>query len=124
VPALATAAQDGNADVRAAALASLARFGPAGTAAIPVLRQGLEHGDGGTCLLATRALGAIGAEPAVGTLAIALTSPQTEIRLAAAQALGKVGPAAGSAKQALQKALDDLGGTVREAAASALLSIR
>jgi len=64
------------------------------------------------------------AQPALPELIAALSSMETDIRAAAAQALGKLGPAARTAEDTLRKALNDPEAPVRRAAGDALLIIR
>jgi HEAT repeat protein len=75
-------------------------------------------------LLAISALEAVGppaGKEAAPALVAALKADESEVRSAAAHALGHFGPLDESAREALRKALGDPNGEVRRAAAAALL---
>jgi HEAT repeat protein len=145
-PALADALKDQNARVRVRASIALAKIGPRATAAVPALIQALS--DNLDWLspreYAARALGEIG--PEAGEAVPALTRVLTEsdaaaeakpastrerwrgyhaqMRAAAAEALGKIGPEAKEAVPVLREALEDKDEGVRQAAAEALQRIQ
>src|SRR5260370_22880347 len=76
-------------------------------------------------LAAMHALEDIGltAQAAIPVLATVLQSPDVQVRLAAARLLGKFGPAALEAKEALRAALRDVDAEVRKTVGDALLQI-
>lgn len=128
VTGLVTVADDLNGDVRATALAALARYGALSKPAVPVLATVLAgKRDVETRVLAARALGAIGAvggPPAAEALAAALIASEPDLRRAAAVALRDLGPANRPAQSALLRALSDSDADVRKSAADALLTAR
>jgi HEAT repeat protein len=84
-------------------------------------------GDAEARIAAIKALAAIGtaAEPAVPNLAKVLTdSSEVRVRRAAAEALGRFGPLAKKAEQALRQALHDEDPEVRRLAGNALLNLK
>jgi HEAT repeat protein len=123
VPALAGLLNDPNGDVQITALAALARFGAAGKAAVPALREVIKRKDVAWRVQVINVCGSIGKEatPALADLIASLSAPQPEVRAAAARALGKIAPHSPLAEEALRKALNDPDSEVREAAGNALL---
>ncbi len=96
-------------------------LGKIGPAAVPALIKALRHSDdrwlrGG----AAKSLGRIGTEEAMPELIEALGDPYDDVRLNAAEALGKIGPAAKQAVPALIETLGDPEHNVRVNAAEAL----
>jgi len=109
VPALNAALADQSTDVRAAAVASLAKIGESNPAGIPGLIRALIDSDPrirGLAALALKSVGP-GASPAVAGLATALSDSTEFVRVAAAEALGAIGPGASAAAPALAAKLAD-----------------
>lgn len=113
-----------------AASYALGRIGPAAAAATPALRALLESDDAFLRTAAAWAL--LKVDPAknadlqpqaVGLFTAALADERPEVRVAMAQALAELGPAAKAALPALERALQDQHEAVREAAAEALEKI-
>lgn len=104
------------------AISVLGTIGPAARSAVPALTAQLRTDDSSTRISAAIALGNIllhspispgGADPlptTVDALARALGDPHLTVRQQAAQALGRIGPAAASAVPALQAVLEIEGG--------------
>jgi HEAT repeat protein len=88
---------------------ALATMGPAGSAAVPVLRERLREGRGAGVRLSIAALGQIGPEaaPATPELRTLLHSVRADHRAAAARALGRIGPAARAALPRLGDLLEE-----------------
>jgi len=72
------------------------------------------------------AVGGMGQDAAwaVPTLVTLLSHQQVQIRALAARTLGRIGPPAGNAKAALEKATQDPNATVKKAALDALARIQ
>jgi HEAT repeat protein len=104
---------------RVESLAQMAEMGPVGKAAIVPLTELLSTPDAEVQLLATLALGKLGAE-AVPALRKKLTHDDEMVRCHAVWALALMGPGAKSALAALIKALKDPEPEVRSKAAYAL----
>src|SRR5262249_21320262 len=111
VPRLTEQLLDPDVDLRLAAATALEQFGPASRGAVPLLAR-LVRGTGEPDLRleAIRVLEVVGcpdAVPAVPVLAAVLTDRDARIRQAAAKVLGRFGPAARDAVDALQQARND-----------------
>jgi hypothetical protein len=92
-----------------------------GAAAVPALEKAV---DGDNPRLRARAVGILAAFPdALPTVIHALDDERASVRLAAVQAIAKLGASAGQARPALQLRLDDEYVAVREAAKQALESL-
>jgi HEAT repeat protein len=120
-PALVAALEDGNPFVRWAAARTLGRVGPeAADIAVPALVRLLSSTHGELRLAAARSLTSYGpaARPALLALQQALASPEPELRLQAAEALGRM--ASPDAVPVLCAALEDPDERVRQSAAAAL----
>ena len=125
VPALIKALD--NKDLRGYAVATLGRIGPKAAAAIGPLTATLADELPAIRRETLFAIGAIApADPTViAALAKSLDGDKDgDVRSAAAEALGLIGPGAASAVPTLQKALQDGDQSVREAAAEALKKIQ
>jgi HEAT repeat protein len=134
VPTLIEICQLGDSPERSEACDALAELGPRGADAVGALIDLLDdeeryvvngdfYGNGGQWRVvgdrAVLALASIG-PPAVADLRTALASTPRSVRRRAAEALGKMGPAAAEARPELLTALDDPSPWVRAAAADAL----
>ncbi len=97
--------------------------GRADDSAVEPHLKGLKSKDVATRIKAARSLG-VGGEKAVPALIEALSDADPGVRLAAAQALGRIGPAAKDAAPALIKAIFDKDVTLRRAARSALRDLQ
>ncbi len=115
VPALAAALANEDAGVRVAAAETLGKLGAVARSAVPALRRALDDEDADVRRAASDAVLAI--------LAADLTSPTAAVRRAAAEALGRMGPAARATEDALRRAIEDEDTTVRRAVHGALDSI-
>jgi HEAT repeat protein len=113
-----TALADSEKEVRMRAAFALHRIDPNDRSFEPVLVSAMRKGDGKTLL----EVGAMGADAAwaVPTLAGLLAHPSPQVRVLAANGLGRIGPAANSTRTALQGALNDPNAAVRRAAQSAM----
>jgi HEAT repeat protein len=118
VPALKSALTDSEKQNRIAAAFALLRIEPADRSFEPVLVSAMREGDGKTLL----EVGQLGADAAwaVPTLIGLLTHQSPQVRVLAATDLGRIGPAARSAKGALQSALKDSNAAVKHAAKTSL----
>lgn len=126
VPWLAQLLIDDDLDVRLAAAAALERFGPAAKIAIGDLCRTLGSTEAELRLAALRALRAIGAPdacPAIPEIAAVLHDADARIGLAAAEVLGRFGPAAREAVPALGQVIQEGNPEVQRAASEALLNI-
>jgi HEAT repeat protein/lysophospholipase L1-like esterase len=123
VPALIDTVRAEEADGRGASLLALARLGPTARAAAPVLIETLASPHAPRRWNAARALGRIEAPEAVRPLMRALHDPDDHVRVHAARALGKLGPLARAAADALTAASGDPNTDVRQEAARALQRI-
>jgi HEAT repeat protein len=111
-----------DADRRLAAVAALARLGSAARASTGSLRQLLSRDpDWRVRAAAAKALGRIEGPGAVPDLIEALADDEQEVRNAAAEALGDIGPAAREALPKLRQCLQPLNG--RESAYQAIRKI-
>jgi HEAT repeat protein len=106
------------------AAAALAELGPKAAPAIETLKESLTHRNTLLRIRAVRAIGAIGGEQAVALLTPVLTDRNRQVRAAAAETLGDLGPIAAPAVERLIPLLQDtddaLSFLVREATAKAL----
>jgi HEAT repeat protein len=116
--------QDWNMNWQIRAAESLAVLNPRSEKALAFLRKSL--GDSRATWTAAHSLGKMGgfAAPAVPELIATLESERSDDRVAAADGLGGIGPAASKAEAALQEHLKDCDSRVRQAAAEALKKIR
>jgi HEAT repeat protein len=123
LPALATALQDKDPQVRQHAVSAVEKASdPRATVALPQLLRALRDKE-----LRGHAFGAMAriGSAAVPDLLMALDDKDEHIRLGAAQALGKIGPAAQDAARALAfSSHNDKDAAVRRAAAEAVKAIR
>jgi HEAT repeat protein len=112
-------------EVRGYACMVLIQLGPKGKGAKEALAPLTKEADVHLRAAAVAALAAVaGDDPAVvASTAAALDDPQGEVRYAAADSLGRLGPAAKSAEPALRKHADDQDPAVREAVGTALKAI-
>jgi HEAT repeat protein len=127
VPALGRALLHQYVYVRANAAEALGRIG--GSEVVPLLVFAMRDPDAMVRYDAAESLGKLGAEaaPAVPDLIKILRGNDAHIfpvRLAAAAALGAIGPAAAGATEALKRASRDKDDRLREAAAEALKKVR
>lgn len=119
VPELVKSLQDRDADVRLAAAGALASIDPGNPAILPALEGELKAGPDQRKSTA-EILGDLGAVGVPG-LSGALKDPDAGVRWAAAESLGRIGPAAKSAVPALAAALEDK--EIRSIVADALAGI-
>jgi UDP-N-acetylmuramyl pentapeptide phosphotransferase/UDP-N-acetylglucosamine-1-phosphate transferase len=108
---------------RGGASTALAKMGPAASAAVPALVQGLASADGEHRWKAARTLGRIGpaAADAVPALIASLGDPHEYVRAHAARALGRIGVRSTAVDRALASAVRDrTPAVVKEAHAAAL----
>jgi HEAT repeat protein len=126
IPALAQLLDDPDLDVRVQAATVLGRFGDAAAATVPSLLAAVSP-DGDATLVATaiKSLVSIGKQKdeVMSALVRAFSARDARIRRAAAEALGKFGPAARGHVDALRAHLDDPDLDVRKAMGDALLSV-
>ena len=124
VPQVASALDDADPHVRAAAAWAFTQIGRAGASAIPAIGPALADASPQVRVLAALALEAMGpsAAPAVPLLVRAFDDPIEDVRVTAARALGAIGPAAGAAVPALTARIQATGEprTVLVAAVNAL----
>jgi HEAT repeat protein len=126
VPALAHLLSDRDLDVRLTAVAALTRYGSAAAQAVPDLVALVSSSDAELRVAAVRALGAVGTSEVQRTLPAirtALIDGDPRVRLAAAEELGRFGPAARLVADDLRQTLQDSNEDVRKAAGEALLAI-
>ena len=118
VSALEESLNDSDARVRVAAALAIHKIDPANRSFEPVLIGAMRRGDGRVLL----AIGEMGPEGAwaVPTLVELLSHESAKIRSLAARTLGRIGPAAGAAKSALRRAVDEPNVAVQDAARDAL----
>jgi len=109
-------------ETRARAATSLADSGPSVTIRLQALRRALGDPEREVGEAAAWALGTIGAA-AVPTLVEALSDPRAVVRIRALSALARVGRSAGSAREAIQRAMYDPDFTVRKMAAITITRI-
>ena len=127
IDALLRALNDSSDDVRVAAAAALSTEGVPPEALVPGVHEALHdtaHAD--VREFAARILGTFGAargKPAVDALAEALADPSPGVRVAAADALGRIGPGAASAVPALVSLSRNPDIRSRSAAVNALGSV-
>jgi HEAT repeat protein len=126
VPALARVLFDPDLNTRMAAAATLEKYGRVAKRAVPEMARAVATGDPDSRVAVIRAVEAVDpadAQPAIPVLSRSLTHPDNRVRRVAAEALGRIGPAARQAEPALRRALDDSDDLVRKAAAEALMNI-
>ena len=111
LPELRKALTDSENRVRVQAAFAIHRIDPQDQSFVPVLTSAMREGDGKTLL----AVGELGADAAwaVPTLIGLLSHESAKVRVLAANNLGRIGPAAASAKTALQAAARDSNAAVR-----------
>jgi HEAT repeat protein len=121
LPALKSALTDSEKRVSVRAAFAIHRIDPQDESFIPVLTSAMREGDGKTLL----EVGELGADAAwaVPTLIGLLSHESAKVRVLAANDLGHIGPAAASAKTALQAAARDSNAAVKRAAQNALRQI-
>jgi len=120
---LAEVVRSGDSEGRRFAAMALEAFGAQGKAALRALIAALGDEDRNVVRQAIRSVGAMGKEasPAVATLVgIYRGEESSEVRALAAEALGRIGPAAAEAVPLLLPALGDESGALRAEAALAL----
>jgi HEAT repeat protein len=116
-------------DVRLAAAKALEQMGPYAREAVPALARAILDGDAEARMAVMYALVSIGPKntaEAIPNLIKSLSvevAPDARLRRTAAEALGKLGPAARSALPALRRALGDDDSEVRVNASDAILNI-
>lgn len=122
LPALKSALEDPEKSVRLQAALAIHKIDPRDRSFVPVLTSAMREGDGKTLL----EIGAMGADAAwaVPTLIQVLSHQSAQVRALAAKDLGRIGPAAISAKAPLQAALRDPNAAVKRAARDALNRIQ
>jgi HEAT repeat protein len=120
--ALHTALADQQLSVRLVAALALQKTEPKERAYVPILTKAMQMGEGGVIV----AVGGMGAQGdwATATLVGLLGDNRPGIRRLAAEALGRIGPAARQAEPSLRQSLHDPDGRVRDAAADALEAIQ
>jgi hypothetical protein len=125
IPGLVKGLKHADSKIRVQAAAGLGRLiGPEVRSAIPSLRWALSDKEAAVRHLAAVALADLGeADAAVGALGEALSSAAPDVRLRAAEALGRLGVGAKVAVPALLEALKDVDTLVSETAATVLMSI-
>lgn len=125
IPALIQMLSDDDVDLRAAAAATLAVYGPAARTAAPALLGALASEDTALRVAALRALEQIGLESSAALPVIrdALEARDATVRQGAARLLGKLGPSARDALGSIRDHLRDSSPEVRAAAQEALLRI-
>jgi HEAT repeat protein len=122
LPALKSDLEDPEKGVRLQAALAIHKIDPQDRSIMPVLTSAMREGDGKT-LLEVGGMGADGAW-AVPTLIGLLSHESAQVRVLAANDLGRIGPAAGSAKAALQASIGDPNAAVKRAAQTALSQIQ
>lgn len=122
VPALSAALRDSDPRTRVKAALAIGKIDPKNPSFVPVLADAMRGGDG-RLLLEVGAMGEAAAW-AVPTLVTLLTHQQAPMRALAAKTLGRIGPPAGKAKTALQRATHDSNAAVQQAAQQALARIQ
>jgi HEAT repeat protein len=113
-------------DTREWAVAALESLGPPAASDLPALAALLEHQSSDAAYWAATLLGRLREEgsPAAGALSQALSGrADLNVRQRAAWALGQIGPAAQSARDALQKAASDADPRLAALAKTALASL-
>jgi len=123
---LVRACGDADEQVREQAVAALEDLGPPTTEAIGQIIQLVAHADPLVAYWATTLLGRAGEDAASATPALAgcLTSPaDLSVKQRAAWALGKIGPAAAAARDALGRAASDADPRLARLATEALAAI-
>jgi HEAT repeat protein len=118
IPALKSALADSEKRVRVDAALAMHKIDPHDSSSRPVLIAAIREGDGRTLL----AIGAMGGDAAwaVPTLVGLLSHETPQVRALAARTLGRIGPAASSAKVSLEAAGRDSNPAVQNAAKEAL----
>lgn len=105
VPGVTGLLHDTNSLVRAAAAQALGRIGPKASQSLPELKPLIQDKNAAVRAEAVQALGRIGKETAVPMLIELLSTNITDVREAAFDALGEMGPAAKAALPALTEIL-------------------
>jgi HEAT repeat protein len=121
LPQLKFRLQDTDTNVRLRAAFVIQRIDPADRSFVPVLTGAIRAGDGRTLL----EVGKLGPDAAwaVPTLSGLLSHESPKVRTLAARALGGIGPAANSARAALEAARSDSNAAVKHAVKDALARI-
>ncbi|NWF58080.1 MAG: HEAT repeat domain-containing protein [Fischerella sp.] len=123
VPALITALQDSDAQVRASAAIIIGKIGPAAAQSAPVLLRAIGDKDATVRSHAVQAIKKIGRQAYVPYLIAGLDSKNAWERYSTAHALRGMGKDAGYAVPALMKKLDDEDAWMRVNVVSALANI-
>jgi HEAT repeat protein len=123
VPALGSALNEGPTPVRIAAARALARLGPEAAEALPALRSALSDGEPLVVAMAVAALGRTGRGAVPALVGVFQTNSAVQVRLAALEALGRLGPDAAAAVPVLVQAAKEEDDPVGEAAGEALKQI-
>lgn len=118
VPALVKALDDSDSTVRLKAALAIQRIDPKNLSSVPILTKEMRAGNGRVLLEVGRR--GSSAAWAVPTLIELLSHESPKVRALAAQTLGDIGPAAASAKSALQRATGDPSAAVQSAARDSL----
>jgi HEAT repeat protein len=123
VPALITALQDTDPQVRASALLIIAKIGPNAAQAIPALMRAIDDKDATVRSHAVQAIAKMGKQAYVPYIVVGLDSKNQQERYGAAHILRAMGKDAASAVPALMKKLEDKDAWMRVNVISALGSI-
>jgi HEAT repeat protein len=126
VAALIPAVQDPDIDVRLAVMKSLENYKKEAADAGPAIARLLPRADTIIQLAGLKTIQAIGSvdDATLATVAGLLQSPEVNVRVSAAETLGRAGKSARGAVPGLQRALEDEDDRVRSAASEALLRIK
>jgi hypothetical protein len=123
VPELIGALHNDDCSVRVNAVCDLARLGPDSSEAVPALIDALEDRDWVVRVAAITALGEIGAAARNAVPALIEALEKEDVCASAAIALGRIGPEAGPATEALTRLRKNRSGFIRWCAEEALRSI-
>jgi HEAT repeat protein len=125
VPKIIPTLRDPDIDVRLAALKALERFGKDAGAAGPTIVTLLPNGDPEIQLAALKAIQASGGDSStLGAVADLLETAEPNVRVSAAETLGKAGKRAVGVLPKLERAMSDEDEKVRSAASEAVLRVK